>query len=79
MGEIAPIGDPVGLAEAINKVLDNGQRYICPPQAIADSFAPQSTAQEYIHLFNDLLQGKDLPSALDPPAYNRLRQLKESA
>jgi len=79
MGEIAPVGDPVGLAEAILKVLAKPDDYACPPQLIADSFAPANTAAEYVRLFDDLRQGKQAVSPLEPPAYHRLRQLRESA
>jgi glycosyltransferase involved in cell wall biosynthesis len=79
MGEIAPVGDPVGLAETIVKVLANPDGYACSPQLIADSFAPANTANEYVRLFNDLRQGKRGVSSLEPPAYHRLRQLRESA
>lgn len=79
MGEIAPVGDPGALAEAILKVLSNPDDYTCPPQLIADSFAPGNTASEYVRLFNDLRQGKKVASPLDPPAYHRLRQLRENA
>ncbi len=79
MGEIAPVGDPAGLAAAIIQVLDNPAKYTCPPQLIADSFDPQNTAGEYLRLFEDLRQGKKVANALEPPAYHRLRQLRESA
>jgi glycosyltransferase involved in cell wall biosynthesis len=79
MGEIAPVGDPAGLAKAILKVIDHPDEYAYPPQLIADSFAPHNTASEYVRLFNDLRQGKKVASELEPPAYHRLRQLRESA
>lgn len=78
MGEIAPVGDASALAQAIVKVLDNEGNYTCPPQLIADSFSPHNTAAEYVRLFDGLRQGKEVESALDPPAYHRLRQLRES-
>jgi glycosyltransferase involved in cell wall biosynthesis len=79
MGEIAPVGDSDGLAEAILKVLDNPDEYACPPQFIADSFSPICTASEYVRLFDDLRQGRKITSSLEPPAYHRLRQLCERA
>jgi glycosyltransferase involved in cell wall biosynthesis len=79
MGEIAPVGEPEGLAEAIIKVLDSPESYTCPAQLIADSFAPENAASEYVRLFEHLKQGKQLAGPLEPAAYNRLRQLRESA
>ena len=78
MGEIAPIGDPAGLAEAILRVLRDKVRYQRPPQVIAEPFAPAETARHYENLFSWLLTGKSLPDAglrrgLD--AYTRLREL----
>jgi len=55
MGEIAPIGDPAGLAEAILKVLRDTPRYLRPPQVIAETFSPAETARRYEALFNRLL------------------------
>jgi len=79
MGEIVPVGTPDALADAIVKVLAHRNQYACSPQAIADSFAPQNTAAEYVKLFNNLLKGDEFQSAMEPPAYLRLRQLRESA
>jgi glycosyltransferase involved in cell wall biosynthesis len=77
MGEIAPVGEPAALANAIVRVLGNGKHYACPPHVIADTFAPRNTAAEYVRLFNDLLRGDAVHSAMEPPAYLRLRQLRE--
>jgi glycosyltransferase involved in cell wall biosynthesis len=79
MGEIAPVGDAAGLVRQITKVLDQRQSYSCPPEIIADSFDPQNTAREYLRLFDDLLSGKPAERPLEPPAYNRLRQLRQQA
>jgi glycosyltransferase involved in cell wall biosynthesis len=79
MGEIAPVGDSAGLAAAIIKVLASPASYHCPPELIADSFAPASTAEEYVRLFSDLLQGNRVQSPLEPSAYQRLRRSSEGS
>ncbi len=54
MGEIAPIGDPAGLAEAMLQVLDHQERYIRPREEIAARFATEKTVDEYEALFEHL-------------------------
>jgi glycosyltransferase involved in cell wall biosynthesis len=76
MGEIAPIGDPAGLAEAILKVLRNRRSYIRPAAAIAHVFSPDETARRYEMLFNQLL-GRDESPQDGPAAYDELRRLRE--
>ncbi len=56
MGEIAPIGDAEGLAEAILKVLGRRDAYIRPREEIAERFSTERTVQGYIALFEDLLR-----------------------
>jgi glycosyltransferase involved in cell wall biosynthesis len=77
MGEIAPIGDPAGLAEAILKVLRDRPSYLRSPQLIAEPFTPAETARHYEALFNRLLGGTGPGSGTSPglDAYARLRQL----
>ncbi len=73
MGEIAPVGDAGGLAEAILKVLRNKPRYLRPPQVIAEAFSPAETARRYEGLFSRLTGGPAAaPDGADP--YLRLRQ-----
>jgi glycosyltransferase involved in cell wall biosynthesis len=56
MGEIAPVGDPDGLAEAILKVIDNREAYIRPRHEIEARFSVERTAAEYEALFERLLK-----------------------
>ena len=55
MGEIVPIGDAAELGQAIIKVLDNREKYVTDPQKIADIYRPDTTAEAYETLFNELL------------------------
>jgi len=55
MGEIAPIGDAEGLAEAILQVLDHRDAYIRSREEIAERFSPERTVAEYEALFEQLL------------------------
>jgi len=84
MGEIAPVGDPVGLADAMLKVLRDRPRYVCTHPVIAETFSPDAVAQRYEALFRRLLPGRSIPrgapagpigspDAQDP--YLRLREL----
>jgi glycosyltransferase involved in cell wall biosynthesis len=77
MGEIVPIGDHHELAQAIIRVLDNQQAYLKSAETIVQSFSPDQTAEEYTRLFNALSQGKKDPTAPEPPAYDRLRQMRD--
>ncbi len=77
MGEVTAVGDPDALAQAINAILDDQAGYIKSPELIADSFSPQQTAAEYVRLFRDLQQGKRAGSAAEPPAYERLRKMRD--
>jgi glycosyltransferase involved in cell wall biosynthesis len=54
MGEVAPIGDPEGLADAILKVLDHPERYARPPEEIAARFSTERTVEEYERLFRSI-------------------------
>jgi glycosyltransferase involved in cell wall biosynthesis len=77
MGEIAPVGDPAGLAEAVLKVLRARGRYVRPSDVISEPFAPAGTARRYEALFERLL-GRSSPlrtgtgHKTDP--YSRLRE-----
>jgi glycosyltransferase involved in cell wall biosynthesis len=55
MGEVAPIGDAEGLAEAILKVFDNREAYMRTRQEIAARFSTEQTVKEYEALFQALL------------------------
>ena len=56
MGEIAPIGDADGLAEAILKVLDHPEKYQRSREEIAERFSTERTVEEYEALFRKKLQ-----------------------
>ena len=58
MGEIAPIGDAEGLAEAILKVLDDRASYVRPVEEIAAKFSTARTVDEYEALFGRLCEAK---------------------
>ncbi|MCP5096420.1 MAG: glycosyltransferase family 4 protein [Chloroflexi bacterium] len=77
MGEVTAVGDHLALATAINNILDDKAKYLKSPQLIADSFSPQQTATEYLRLFENLQRGKTDSSAPEPPAYERLRAMRD--
>jgi glycosyltransferase involved in cell wall biosynthesis len=56
MGEIAPIGDAEGLAQAILQVLDHRAAYMRPREEIAERFSPERTVAEYEALFEQVQQ-----------------------
>ena len=58
MGEIAPVGDADGLAEAILKVIDNRASYVQPRHEIEERFSIERTALDYEALFEQLLERK---------------------
>jgi glycosyltransferase involved in cell wall biosynthesis len=60
MGEIAPVGDAEGLAEAILKVLDHQQVYVRSPEEIAALFSTERTVDDYERLFGQLCEEKDV-------------------
>ncbi|MEK7440817.1 MAG: glycosyltransferase family 4 protein [Chloroflexota bacterium] len=56
MGRTVPIKDSPALADAILDVLDNKQKYFRPRDQIASMFSPDSLAQKYEALFEELLR-----------------------
>ncbi len=58
MGEIAPVGDADGLAEAILKVIDDRASYVQPRHEIEERFSIERTALDYEVLFEQLLERK---------------------
>lgn len=54
MGEIAPIGDAEGLAQAMLQVLDHHSAYIRPREEIAERFSTENTVTAYEALFEQL-------------------------
>jgi glycosyltransferase involved in cell wall biosynthesis len=78
MGEITPVGDHEALAAAIIKILRDKEKYLRDTQLIGDSFLPVVTAAEYVKLFEDLLHGRFQSQTAEPPAYERLRAMRDS-
>lgn len=58
MGEVVPVGDSGGLAEAIIKVAGGKADYVRPREEIADRWNTGRTAAGYEALFERLLEGK---------------------
>ncbi len=56
MGEIAEIGDADSLAEQLIRVLSRPERYRGDPGKIAQTFAPDMAAMEYVRLYRRLLE-----------------------
>ena len=54
MGQIAPIGDSRGLAEAVLEVLDHREKYQTDAAAIARRYDPGTIAAEYEKLFDEM-------------------------
>jgi glycosyltransferase involved in cell wall biosynthesis len=79
MGEVTPVGDPVALAGAINRLLSQRRDYSASSQTIAYSFSPNETAAGYLRLFKFLLAGQKGAMTSQTSAYGRLRQMKDSA
>lgn len=78
MGEVTEVGDPEELAEAIIRLLDDRNRYLRDPRLIADSFDPAQTAAEYVRIFEALRNGRRPAPAVEPPAYERLRLMRDT-
>jgi len=79
MGEVVPIGDHEALAGAIIRILRNKKAYRRDTAVIAQSFSPDETAVAYLNLFNNLQQGIHDNTAAEPPAYERLRAMRDAA
>ena len=54
MGQIAPIGDSLGLAEAVLEVLDHPEKYQADAAEIARRYDPDTIASEYEKLFDEM-------------------------
>ena len=61
MGELAPPGDPDGLAAAITRVLTQRERYVRPRRQVARRFDLERTAVAYESLFEELLAARRRP------------------
>lgn len=79
MGEVTEVGDANALAEAIIRILNDRERYVRAPDLIAKSFEPAQTAAEYARLFEALCHGKHPAPSIEPPAYDRLRAMRDTA
>ncbi len=55
MGEIAPVGDAEGLAEAMLRVLGNRERYVRPREEVVARFSTERTVEAYERLFEAML------------------------
>jgi glycosyltransferase involved in cell wall biosynthesis len=77
MGEVTAVGDHDALAQAIIRILSDKRRYQRDVRLIADSFSPAQTAVAYTDLFQDLQHGRHDPTAREPAAYERLRQMRD--
>ena len=77
MGVVTPIGDHQALAAAIIEILRDKQRYTRDAALISASFDPQETAVEYIRLFNSIRGGTISAATVEPPAYERLRAMRD--
>ena len=79
MGEVTEIGDAGALAEAIIRVLDNKNRYAKDSDLIGNCFAPAQTAVDYTRLFESLALGLAPKPTGEPPAYDRLRVMRDQS
>jgi len=60
MGEVIPIGDSQTLADALLKVFSNQTKYSCDVNALAEQYSPDSVAQQYERLFEQVLKNHKL-------------------
>lgn len=79
MGEVTEVGNPDALADAIIRILNERERYMRIPDLIAESFNPAQIADEYVRLFNTLRHGQRPGQSIEPPAYDRLRAMRDEA
>ena len=54
MGKIIPIGDSAALAESVIDILNHPQDFRRDPRAIADRYKPDTIAEEYEQLFEEM-------------------------
>ncbi len=79
MGEVTAAGDAEALAEALIRILDHRQSYIRDTDLITHSFDPMQTATEYVRVFEALQRGERPSQSAEPPAYDRLRAMRDAA
>lgn len=78
MGEVSAVGDDEALASAIIRILNDRAAYSRPAGTIAASFDPAATAAEYVRLFECLQLGERPRRTVEPPAYDRLRAMRDA-
>jgi len=54
MGRVTPIGDPAALATALLEVLSSKQELHCDTDALRQLYDPETVAQEYESLFEEI-------------------------
>ncbi len=59
MGEIAPIGDSSGLAEAILRILRDHEHYVKPHEEIAATFDIERTLTDYERMFEEIIATRE--------------------
>jgi glycosyltransferase involved in cell wall biosynthesis len=79
MGEVTEVGDADALAGALIRILGARDRYARPAKLIGESFDPAQTAAEYVRLFELLRRGEKPGPTVEPPAYDRLRAMRDDA
>jgi len=58
MGKVVPIGDSSALAEALLAIFADKGKYCCNPAALTRMYDPDTVADEYVKLFEQLLNKK---------------------
>jgi len=79
MGEVTPIGDHGALSQSIINILSDKEKYARDKELIATSFDPSETASSYVSLFDSLRRGTFNRHSTEPPAYDRLRNMRDRA
>ncbi len=77
MGEVTAVSDHIALAQAISQILRHKQAYQRDSQLIGQTFSPDETAKAYVELFQKLQRGKLVGQTAEPPAYDRLRAMRD--
>jgi glycosyltransferase involved in cell wall biosynthesis len=77
MGEVTAVADHTALAAAIIKILRDKEAYQRDSRLIGQTFSPDETANAYIELFQKLQRGRLVGQTAEPPAYDRLRAMRD--
>jgi glycosyltransferase involved in cell wall biosynthesis len=77
MGEVTPIGNPIALAAAIKRVFANPANYEGDSELITQTFNPENTANEYMRLFDRLMEGTANGETREPISYEKLRRSRK--